>query len=289
MKKLAIESILMNTLLLFAIFLITGCSTVSHRRPSSEDPWKVLVSLDTHVHIESGKGYEDSLNNTFLSHSLLLSSSYSINSPKDFSNRLVADEDVSKIVSQYPLKFSGLCGLNLSWPDATEVLTKCLKMPGMVGVKIHDLGDPDSFSENDKFKALKEVLKIMSSRNLILLWHVRSDPSMDNEKFRREVNKIIISSTLNKNIYFVFAHAVDSLDHTLHLQIVLDSMRSLKTRPENIFIELSGTMDICENEPTEEKNEAMGKIRLRLYTSWKRFIFAKLAWTSRAGRRAFCD
>lgn len=230
-----------------------GCSTFLSRQPSSFGSERILLSLDAHVHIASGSGYEGALNNPFLGHSFLISNSYSINSPKDFSNRPVFDKEVSQIVSNFPLKFSGLCGLNLSWPDAAETLTQCLSLPGMVGAKIHDLAEPEGLTEKNKFKALREVLEMANSRHLVFLWHIKSDSSLDKKRLERYLKQILEHAIKNKNIYFILAHAIDSLDSTSHLQLMVDLMGSMKVRPENLFIELSGTMDICENEPQKEK------------------------------------
>lgn len=244
---------LMRTLLLYALFFASGCSTLGARQPSSHESEKVLLTLDAHVHVEAGKGYEGALSNQFLGHSFLISSSYNINSSKSFPNRSLNDQEVSKISTRYPLKFSGLCGVNLSWPDVADILAQCLNMPGMVGAKIHDLAEPDGLVEKDKFKALREVINIMKSRDSLLLWHIKSDPAVDRGKLAREIKEIVDNASLNGNIYFILAHAVDSLDPTLHLRMVVDAMKPLKKRPKNLFIELSGTMDICENEPQKEK------------------------------------
>lgn len=243
----------MKLLLLSIVFLASGCSTFAFRQPNSDKSQKILLTLDAHVHIESGTGYEGSLNNKFLGHSFLISSSYGINSQKDFPSRLLRDEEVSKIVSMYPLKFSGLCGVNLSWPDAVSVLSQCLKLPGMVGLKIHDLAETEDLGEEVKFKTLREIMHVMKSRDLVLLWHVRSDPTINKDKFEREIKEIVSSANRNRNINFILAHGVDSLDSTLHLQAVVDNVKLLNTRPENLFIELSATMDICEKEPQKEK------------------------------------
>lgn len=247
------ENEVMRTYFLFLIFFIVGCSSLSSRKPSSEGPEKILLTLDAHVHFQSEAIHRRALENKFLGHSFLISNSYSVKSLKNFSSRLLRDQEVSILASSYPLRISGLCGVNLSWPDAGYILEECLKLPGMVGAKIHDLEETDGLTEKNKFKALQEVLRVMGSRDLVLLWHLKSDAGIEREKLGREIKEIVTSASRHRNIFFILAHAVDSLDTTQNLEMVVGAMKLLKMRPENLFIDLSATMDICEDEPPEEK------------------------------------
>jgi hypothetical protein len=128
---------------------LVGCGYMAKRDISSiESP--VLISLDSHAHLQQPfsesikNGYEEVLNNPMVAHSFVLSDTFR----KD-DNDLTRSElhlEASRVVSKYPGRLTGFCGLNLTWSDGGEILRECLDLPGMSGVKIHDYSLPKDFS-----------------------------------------------------------------------------------------------------------------------------------------------
>ena len=201
-----------------------------------------MIKLDTHIHYKPTELYPDSENGDegFLKygqiqHGFLISPSFHIVNTinqagfdygwmTELSLRTILNKKTSEVVMQNPKRFRGLCGYNSSWRDEIGVVSECLKLPGMVGIKVHSENDGTvATCEPDRFYKLIASIQHLKP---IVLWHTTPEQSAsDLYYFVRSFPKVT----------FVFAHSFYSPDFVEEFAEIEKKSAKL----QNIFVEVS--------------------------------------------------
>jgi predicted TIM-barrel fold metal-dependent hydrolase len=177
------------------------------------------VPLDVHLHYDlysaptakSGNNAEDLkavLNSKQFGRALLISPGYLQSRIFDHEKqewrdyRKEFDLRTSQIVQQHPESFLGLCGGNLESEDGEEVVRSCLKLTGMIGLKLreptHALADPVHFSK------LESILNSNPSLKVVLIHPI----SLLQEKdFKAEAEAYLKISAKFPDVQIIVAHS----------------------------------------------------------------------------------
>lgn len=90
----------------------------------------------------------------------------------DDSNMGPENDYVASEVARYPDRLIGFCGINPRYASAPDEVTRCLKLPGMKGIKLHLTGSAIELDDPTQVEALDAVFdRIAESGNPPVLMH----------------------------------------------------------------------------------------------------------------------
>ncbi len=251
------KAYLANRVFQFLVYLIL------FGRPAVAEPYHFQAYFDSHVHVfysEDNKMAAEHFASFFsneakkVKKALIISPSYVIDSRfeqagneypyRELRNKLTAD-----LVAQDVSRFFGVCGMNHFWSDAVEVTSKCLKLPGMIGIKLR-FSDGDRLVDKNHFERIRLTLKENSKKAKVLLIHmpgeypwayykkaiatseeIKSARVMDNE----DLDKLLALAKQFPLTQFVVAHSLNSF----HL---VEDLAAKSKGVNNIWIEVSTSL-----------------------------------------------
>jgi predicted TIM-barrel fold metal-dependent hydrolase len=207
---------------------------------------------------------------SFYKHAMLISDSYLPSSfsvsdscdtqpLNDFSS---TNEKVSKAIQMDPAKLNGICGVDLRTADYLEKTSKCLAMPGFLGIKLHfSLSNvfisPELSKDGRIPKRFKEVAELVGKAKKMMLIHfntpsgetfaLRSGDMFDADKMAKnfdkaEVDTLMQVATEYPNAKFIIAHSGFGQSIGLAgLKIIGNYYRTHPEVPQNIYTDTSAT------------------------------------------------
>jgi predicted TIM-barrel fold metal-dependent hydrolase len=93
----------------------------------------------------------------------------------DDSNMAPENDYVAVEVGKHPDRLTGFCGINPLYGSAPDEVSRCLKLPGMVGVKLHLAGSGIDLTDVEQLAALSAVFDRVQENNAPVLMHVGNE------------------------------------------------------------------------------------------------------------------
>ena len=214
-------------------------------------------------------------------HELSLVGNNVLNTPSHIRN---SNLRISELISSHAGRVYGLCGESIHRDDAIQVASDCLKLPGMIGIKIRNFAlDPhlngDHFGAPDTIeRRFESLLRLANEKGAIILSHFSGGEGL----FGNVVESERLFNIVKKYPYakLVIAHSgIQSFVGLNGLAYFGDqyARHSIKEVPRNVYIEISKTFSMAgvgvKWDPVQKKyihtanwNEALDFIH-----AWRKF------------------
>lgn len=241
------------------------CITMFVATPSQSN--ERPISLDSHLHFEFGRSGDPSrviekleayFQYSKAQKALAISPAYLVNEKFELFRgmrhlRDVFNQSTATVVSRFPDRLVGLCGLGHLWQDGSEVLSRCLSYEGMKGIKLRVVDNDDierltiPYIFNNLIRALdqnrdkvKVVLIHMPGAYPYNYFRQYYDPNKLKQEYNDDVAdiaKLIELGEMFPDIQFVVAHSMYS--HVLVKELAL---MAKARRLRNFWIEVSQSL-----------------------------------------------
>lgn len=122
----------------------------------------------------------------------------------------VENDYVAEQIAEYPDRLLGFCGVNPRFPSAPDEVSRCLQLPGMLGVKLHLPGSEVDLHDAEQVAALSAVFDRIEQEKAPVMMHeggLWSQP-LDNESFVKLAEII----TSHPSVRIAHAHCAGNTD-----------------------------------------------------------------------------
>jgi predicted TIM-barrel fold metal-dependent hydrolase len=163
-------------------------------------------------------------------------------------------------VSKYPTRLTGFCGINPLVLGAVDEITRCLDLPGMIGIVMH-LPDSDvDLSNSRHVESLTAVLNKVDELGAPLMMHVGTPQGLPlGAKERDTLVALVIQ---HPNLRILFAHCAGPLvDQNLDAIVQAFQARLKSYDMSNLYVDVSGCLHYYEEAPLSKRELIVWQLR----------------------------